>query len=342
MSRDSGAGAYSQGICWPSPRPHVDGVSVPRPTVADRPRGTRARSVGWVVRRLVAATSAAYTLRSRHEVTWWSPFITTVGEIRRTRYPSGVKRLAHAPELLDGPLDRETLAGNLRDLERVNRRLGGVALSRRALLALITGLHAGPRLSLPHGSSEPVRLLDVGTGAADIPEALIAVGAFNGIGLNVVAIDSREEIVDVASERIGERADFHLEVANGERLPFEASSFDIAHTSMVLHHLEPVDAARLIGEMARVARLGIVVNDLDRGWWYWLGAWLLSHSLTRNRYTRTDAPLSVRRAYHPAEVAQFAARVGLIEVARIRGFLGHRYALAFVHAEAADAADAAG
>ena len=28
----------------------------------------------------------------------------------------------------------------------------------------------------------------------------------------------------------------------------------------------------------------------------WLGAWLIGHLLTGNRYTRHDAPLSVRRA----------------------------------------------
>jgi ubiquinone/menaquinone biosynthesis C-methylase UbiE len=255
-----------------------------------------------------------------------------------------VKRLAHAQELLDGPLDREVLAGNLRDLERVNRRLGGVALSRRALVALITGFHAHHRVGRVVGRGEPVRLLDVGTGAADIPEALIAWAAGNGIRLNVVAIDSRDEILDFAYERIGERADLHLDIARGERLPFETRSFDVAHTSMVLHHLEPDDAARLIAEMARVSRTGIIVNDLDRTFRYWLGAWLLAHLFTRNRYTRNDGPLSVRRAYRPAQVAQLAARAGLIEVARLHGFAGHRYALAFVHAKPPDEqpADAGG
>ncbi len=257
-----------------------------------------------------------------------------------------MKRAAHTPELLDGPLDREVLAGNLRDLERVNRLLGGVALSRRALVALITGFHAHYRVGQVAGRAEPVRFLDVGTGAADIPEALIAWAGANGVRLNVVAVDSRDEILDYAYERIGERADLHLNIARGERLPFEARSFDIAHTSMVVHHLEPDEAARFIAEMARVSRTGIIVNDLDRGWLKWLGAWLLGHLFTRNTYTRHDGPLSVRRAYRPAQVAQLAARAGLIEVARLHGFAGHRYAMAFVHAKppdepATDAADAA-
>ena len=43
---------------------------------------------------------------------------------------------------------------------------------------------------------------------------------------------------------------------------------------MVVHHLEPADAVALLREMARVARLGVVVNDLVRGRLYWAGAWV--------------------------------------------------------------------
>ena len=245
-----------------------------------------------------------------------------------------VKRLAHAPELLDGPLDREVLAGNLRITGQPEAwRSHPLA---KAMVAVITGVHAHHRVARVAVRGDPVGFLDVGTGAADIPEALIAWAGSNGIGLNVVAVDSRDEILDFAYERIGERADLHLDVARGERLPYETRSFDVAHTSMVLHHLEPDDAVRLISEMARVSRTGIIVNDLDRTMLGWLGAWLLAHLFTRNRYTRHDAPLSVRRAYRPAQIAQMAALAGLIEVARVHAFAGHRYALAFVHAKPPD------
>ena len=74
-----------------------------------------------------------------------------------------MERLASTAELMDGPLDdRVALATNLRDLRRFNRLLGGIDLSRRALAALDDG---GPAT---------LTLLDVGTGAADIPAALLA------------------------------------------------------------------------------------------------------------------------------------------------------------------------
>jgi hypothetical protein len=82
--------------------------------------------------------------------------------------------------------------------------------------------------------------------------------------------------------------------------------------------------------MARVSRLGVVINDLERSWRGWIGAWLLGHLLTRNRYTRHDAPLSVRRAYRAEEIATMLRDAGLTPVRTLRGAWGQRYAIAAV------------
>jgi hypothetical protein len=231
-------------------------------------------------------------------------------------------RLADSNELLDGPLDDSVaLAANLRDLSWINRHLGGVRLSQRALDALVAS-RAGP-----------LTLLDVGTGAADIPAALQTAEARRGRELGVTAIDSRPEVVAAALEvcpELASRAGFRILVGDGLSLPGADGSQDIVHASLLLHHLAPDDAIVLLGEMGRVAGIGIIVNDLARGWLPWLGAWLLGHTLTRSRLTRHDAPLSVRRAYTPTEMHRLLASAGLRPIATIQGFLGHRYAIAAV------------
>jgi ubiquinone/menaquinone biosynthesis C-methylase UbiE len=228
-------------------------------------------------------------------------------------------RRADAPEHLDGPLgDRAVLTGNLRDLRRVNRFLGGTALSRRAIDALVGDSRA------------PIRLLDVGTGAADIPIALLAAWRAAGRRLEVTAIDSRPEVIAGAAEASGAAAidGLELAVADGLELPYDDGSFDIAHASLVLHHLEPDQAVALLLEMARVARLGVVVNDLVRGRLAWIGAWLISHLLTGNAFTRHDAPLSVRRAYTVREARALFEGAGLRPVFEAQGFVRHRWVIA--------------
>ena len=246
-----------------------------------------------------------------------------------------MERLSGVPELLDGPIaDFGSLLESLRDLARVNRWLGGVGLSRRALISLANGRHHGPRGRRVDWRSRPLRLLDVGTGGADLPIALLRWTSRRGILLEIEAIDARDEVIEAARRLRGEPDGLHLAVADGRELPYPDGSFDVAHTSLVAHHLEPDELLGLLREMDRVSVVGVIVNDLQRSRAAWIAAWLLGRLFTRNRVTRHDGPLSVRRAYRAPELAQIAAEAGLVEAARFRGFLRHRYALCFVRASA--------
>src|SRR6266700_6518170 len=82
------------------------------------------------------------------------------------------QRESDAAELMDRPgHPPATLAANLRDLRRANRWFGGTGLTHRALSVLL-----GPGEQTPPAkpSTEPIRILDVGTGGADIPATLAA------------------------------------------------------------------------------------------------------------------------------------------------------------------------
>jgi 2-polyprenyl-3-methyl-5-hydroxy-6-metoxy-1,4-benzoquinol methylase len=227
-----------------------------------------------------------------------------------------VKRLAGSPELLDGALDADMLAGNLRDLTRFNRWLGGRTLSADAIRPL--------SMSVPS-----LTILDVGTGAADIARHL-ARSLGSAATNQVTATDIRPEIVEVA----GRSSKAPVTIRLG-RLEDEAdASYDVVHASMVLHHLEPPEAVAFLREMRRVAREAVVVNDLERGRRWLAGAWLLTRIVTRNAYTRNDAPLSVRRAYTPSEVVDLAQQAGLRPVAHYRARPAYRYALVFVRGTA--------
>ena len=231
-------------------------------------------------------------------------------------------------EHLDGALgDRATLEGNLRDLRRINRILGGADLSVRAIRGLFE-----PPSPTAQTRLETLRVLDTGTGAADIPLAIVRAQGPWGTA-RVVAVDSRPEVIDAAlaiAPELASHPNVSLAVADGLGLPYPAGAFDVAHASLVLHHLEPDDAVRFLRELRRVARLGVVVNDLERGRLAWLGAWLLLHAMTRNRFTLHDGPLSVRRAYTRAEARDLLAEAGLRPTREVVGPFGHRWAIAAV------------
>jgi SAM-dependent methyltransferase len=233
-----------------------------------------------------------------------------------------MRRLAGVHELLDGPLDDEgALRGKLRDLVRINRWLRGTSASQRALDRLLD------RRTVPH------TLLDVGTGAADIPLALLSHASRSGRGLQVTGIDSRPEVLEAAraiDPRLDRTPGLELIASDGRRLPWPDRSFDVVHASLVIHHLEPSEALDFLREAARVARLGVVINDLVRARHHWLGARVLLPLMTRNRFTRHDGPLSVRRAYTRMELRALLAGAALRPVAEVGAFAGHRVAIAAV------------
>ena len=54
----------------------------------------------------------------------------------------------------------------------------------------------------------------------------------------------------------------------------------------------------------------------------------MTHTVARGRYTRHDGPLSVRRAYTPAELVDLLGQAGLTPTAIRFGLARHRVAIA--------------
>jgi len=209
----------------------------------------------------------------------------------------------------------DLLARNLAEIRRINRWLGGYALSLRALDTLVADQQS---------RRDELKVLDVGTGSADFPEAFDKWFAARGLRGRVIAVDLSVPVLELAARRL-RRSPLQnsLAVADGLALPFADRAFDVAHCSFLLHHLEPDAAVDLLREMARVASRAIVVNDLTRGITGYLGSLVACRLLSTNPLTRHDGPLSVLRAYTRSELLDLARNAHLGRV-RIRGCLGYR------------------
>jgi SAM-dependent methyltransferase len=195
------------------------------------------------------------------------------------------------------------VAGTLGDIARLNR-LGGT----RALLR-----HVAPFLAR-YPSARPLRVLDVGTGGADVPLALVRWARRRGRDLRVVALDAQPAILRHAVRAAGGEPRVRVVAGDALESPIRPGSVDVAVCSLVLHHLPEPAVVALLGRLAELARLGFVVSDLHRGWLPWAAVWVVTRAISRNRLTRHDGPLSVRRAYTRAELARLAAHAGLPDV----------------------------
>lgn len=209
-----------------------------------------------------------------------------------------------APELLDQPgHDPAELAANLADIRRVNRLGGGTRVVLRHLPDLLAAVPP----------DREATVLDLATGSADIPLAVAAWARRRGRRLRVIASDLSAEVLAAAAARLAAAGRPPIELARYDALavPLPDGAVDVVLSSLALHHFPPADGVRLLREMARLGRHGFLLNDVRRSAPGYAAAWLSSRLATRNRLTRHDMPLSVLRAYTPAELEALLAEAGI-------------------------------
>jgi SAM-dependent methyltransferase len=143
-----------------------------------------------------------------------------------------------------------------------------------------------------------------------VPHAIVGDARRRGIDLRATCLDRSAQMLAIAQRRTGNDGGLTFVCGEGERLPFGDGAFDVVTCSLALHHFEPAAARALLRELRRVARLTPIVGDLTRSALAFALTWTYARLTTRNRLTRHDAPLSVRRAYAPHEAVELARAAG--------------------------------
>ena len=206
-----------------------------------------------------------------------------------------------ALEFLDRPnLDPSELRVSLRDVERLNRWFGGADCV----------LQEVARVSRTRGLAGDIRVLDVGSGGADIPRALMRWGKRNDLRIHSVACDLHEQVGGVAADFCGGDSSISILRADARMPPFAPRSFDFVTCSLMIHHLAEDDVVWLLEAVRPLARHALILCDLERSGRAYAGAWLATRLFCRGRFTRHDGPMSVRRAYTIPELTALARRAG--------------------------------
>lgn len=211
-------------------------------------------------------------------------------------------------ELIDDPgIALEELSDNLRELERVNRLFGGTRVILHHLGRMFRRVRAGE-----------IEILDVATGGADIPAAIVRWARRRGLRVRIVGIDQNPQALRVAKNRVRDYPEISLEQADALDLHYPAGSFDVVLCSLALHHFSYGDGVGLLASLDRIGRRGFIVNDLLRSWHAYVLTWLAMRVFCRGRLVRHDGPLSIRRAYTRPELLKMAheAEVGGIQMHR--------------------------
>lgn len=225
-----------------------------------------------------------------------------------TPWPQTLRCIDHEAMDVEHP-DLDLLQSEFKIMRRLNRFCG----ASDALVRVIA-----TRCSIVRGGE--VTLLDFGTGCGDIVREAVSHAQRQGWSIRATCTDRASECLDAARALdVGGTLRYQqvdlltADQSLGERL------VDVAHASLVLHHLSDEGVVMALRQMARCARKLVVWNDLIRqrvGEW---GARLVAFGAPLT--ARRDAVISVRRGFTPNEAVAFAEAAGLeaIELHRWRG-----------------------
>jgi ubiquinone/menaquinone biosynthesis C-methylase UbiE len=223
-----------------------------------------------------------------------------------------MKTRSREKELIDlGTLTREELEGTYRFLTHLNKLGGGRAIRNelRRLSKSWTG---------------PVRILDVGSGGADIARLVARWARAAGREVAITCCDVSPVAQAFARRECAGFPSISFVRADARTLPFAPASFDYVICSLFLHHLADDDAVTMLRAFDRLASRGLVLCDAIRRRRAWL--WVSFLTLFGNRAVRYDGPLSVKRAFTIPEIEAVAARAGL-SWTRVRPVFGHHFLL---------------
>jgi len=218
-------------------------------------------------------------------------------------------------ELMDDfSIQDERLTDALEQLRPVNQWLGGYDTTMSVIAPFL-------KAKSKENPEQTIRILDIGTGIGDFPEYIVRWAAAQSppIDVEITAIDANPVTVAYANSALQQRlplalqAKIKIEVADALSLPYADDQFDVAIAAMFLHHFAHENAVQIGRSMQRVAKQGILINDLHRHPLAYYGIYALTRLLPAVEMVRNDAPLSVLRGFKYAELEHIAKDAGLID-----------------------------
>ena len=206
------------------------------------------------------------------------------------------------PEQIDDP--NQPLAeieSSMRDVALSNRLFGGTQTVVFHVARLLR--------DVPPGT--PIRILDIATGSADIPNALLAWSRRRRSNLTIIGVDNQTAMLHMAQASSPEVS---LVQADASALPFPPGSFDLALCALAFHHLGFEASGKLLAAMDTLTTRGFVVSDLKRDKPTLWGVEAAMAAVKAHPLTRHDAPASVRRAFTVPEYRKMVALSGVQNV----------------------------
>jgi 2-polyprenyl-3-methyl-5-hydroxy-6-metoxy-1,4-benzoquinol methylase len=189
----------------------------------------------------------------------------------------------------------------LRELDFINRWLGGNAVTLDALQRVWHSIHEG----------ESISIVDLGCGSGEMIRIIAERARRQNKKVKLCGIDANPHIVGYAIAHSRTVDHIQFEALNIFSNEFKSKQFDIVLATLFLHHFTYDELVSLFSSLKQQTTKAVIVNDIHRHpLAYYSIKWLTS-IFSKSSMVKYDAPLSVLRAFKKDELKEILRKAGI-------------------------------
>lgn len=200
-------------------------------------------------------------------------------------------------EAMDDPaVGTEALHAVFEDLNRTNTILGGQRITLNAVKKM-----------MEDNPSTGYTICDMGCGDGDLLRRLAFQCRHMPVKTRFIGIDSSRAALAIAVEK--SKGYPEIGFSNHNLLEIERAGIkcDIVLCSLTLHHFSENELPLLVRKFAGIARLGIIINDLQRNKLAYYLFKAFSRIFIKTKIAKQDGLISIRRGFSRKELQQLSA-----------------------------------
>lgn len=209
------------------------------------------------------------------------------------------KYRTNEPEIMDDfSLQGEELRDALDKIAKINQLLGGNKLTLQGLKAI-----------LPKGTKNLIKIVDVGCGNGDMLRTIADFGSQNGYNFQLVGIDANAFTINHAEKLSSQYQNISYICDDIFTIDPSKVVCEIVVCTLTLHHFKDDEIVEILNVFKKSAKLGIVINDLQRSAMAYRLFQLLCVIFGLNRMSREDGLVSILRGFKKEELIAFSEKL---------------------------------
>ncbi len=209
-----------------------------------------------------------------------------------------LQRRSYQKELMDAEnIPFADMAQTLKELNIVNTRLGGHAITLRGVRQLMANKHS-------------ITVCEIGCGGGDNLFAIYKFCQRKNISVRFIGIDINPECIAFAKQQYPQLP-CHWICSDYALTDLSSDKPDIIFSSLFCHHFTNEELVPMLQWLRRNSQLGFFINDLHR---HWLAFYLIKYItrfFSRSYLVKNDASLSVARSFRKKDWIDLFDKAGI-------------------------------